>query len=194
MRTSLVLALGVVGTLTLAATDAVASGGGGGGAGIPQASLFRHLVNLLVLLTILYMALRTAVSDFLKFRRDQVAEQLETSWAAKAKAEARYAELQGRLDNFETEVDRLLTVLRSDADAERARLIEEADKASTQLEAAAHRSIEEEIRRTRLALRSAAVDQAIRLARETLNQQVGTQDHHRLADAYVAKMQERAGS
>lgn len=158
----------------------------------PAGALIRHTVNLVILLAILFVALKTPTKDFLHFRRTQVKEQLDSSWKAKSQADATYAELQGRLDNFEAELAHLMDAVRSDAETDRARVIAQAERSAAQLEAAAERTVQEELRRARTELRNQTVELAVNLAQDMLSTSVNKDDQARLGTEYLARIEETA--
>ncbi|MEE2829220.1 MAG: ATP synthase F0 subunit B [Myxococcota bacterium] len=155
-------------------------------------ALIRHSFNLAVLLSLLAWFLRTPLKDFLSFRRSMVKEQLDEAWEAKTSAEARYAEFQGRLDNFDEEMTTLLGRAREDAQAEQERILAQAKNLEAQMETAAERTIAEELRRTQAELRSEVIDLALKMAEDALSQSVNKDDHDRLAKDYLSKMAERS--
>lgn len=155
-------------------------------------SLVRHSVNLAILLGVLFIALRTPVSDFLKFRRSIIKEQLDASHEAKGSAEQKQRELEERLAGFDGELAAIIEGVREDAATERKQTLTQAAQAAAQLETAARRTVEEELRRTRTELRDETVEQAVRMAAELLGQAVGDTDRQRIAADYLDKVQEAA--
>lgn len=178
--------------LTAAPALALAAGGGGGHAEPDYGGLLRHGVNLLILIAILYMALRGPLSDFLSFRRSEVKDQLDKSANAKATAEAKYSELQQRLDNFEAELTTLRETVREDAKAEHATLVANAERSAKQLEEAAQRTIDEELRRARAELRAEAVDLSVKIAEDLLTSNITDDDQARLTGEYLTRVEETA--
>jgi len=152
-------------------------------------AIFRHLLNLGILVAILVWALRTPMSDFLRRRQLEVREQLDASARAKGEAESRYQEIENRLGNFQGELHKLMTDVREDAEMERRAIEARAENSSAQLEAATRRTVEEELRRARQALRSEAIDLAVGMAKNELTNQVGEDDQKRLTDRYLDRVQ-----
>ncbi len=184
-------------TVMLAPAEAVAAGDAAPGGDhaepvSPVPGLIRHTVNLALLLTLLFVLLKGPTRDFLAFRRSQVKEQLDASWDAKQAADSKYAELQGRLDNFDAELAELMAAVKADADTERARIVEQAERSAAQLEAAAKRTIDEEMRRAHTELRDQTVELAVRLAAEMLSGAVDGKDQSRLSTDYLARVEEAA--
>jgi len=154
--------------------------------------LFRHLLNLGILVGILTWFLRKPISDFLQHRRLEVKEALDESWEAKSQAEERYQEIEARISNFEGELEKLMTDVRADTEMERAVIEERAQQAASQLEAAAERTVSEELRRARRELRDEAIGLAVNMAGELLNSTVSTDDQQRLTEDYLGKVGETA--
>jgi F-type H+-transporting ATPase subunit b len=153
--------------------------------------LVRHSINLALLLALLVWALRTPLGDALRFRRLEIKEQLDAAFQAKAAAEARHKELESRLARFESELKSMLSAVHDDAAAERKRLTEQAQQSAALLEAAARRSIDEELRRASTALRAEAVELATEAAARVLQAELGAADHARLHADYVQRVERK---
>jgi len=170
--------------------SALAAGSGDGGANF--GALLRHLLNLTLLLGFLGWVLRRPMGDFLQRRRLEVKEALDESWNARTRAEEHYQEIEARIANFEGEVELLMTDVRTDADMERKAIEERAQHTAGQLEAAAKRSVDEELRRARRELREEAISLAVGLAGDLLSKSVGDDDQQRLTGDYLGKVGEAA--
>ncbi len=170
--------------------SALAEGGGASGADI--GGILRHLLNLTVLLVFLGWVLRRPMGDFLQSRRFEVKEALDESWNAKTRAEEHYQEIEARIANFEGEVELLMTDVRTDADMERKAIEERSQQTAAQLETAAKRSVDEELRRARRELREEAIGLAVGLAGGLLSKSVGDDDQQRLTVDYLGKVGEAA--
>ena len=166
------------------------AGSGGGEAHLDPIALGRHLVNLVALIAVLVWGLKGPLADFLKFRRREIKDQLDASEKAKAEAEAKYQDIEGRLKNFEAEMETLLAGVREEGEAERVRLIAQAESSAEQLQVAAARTVEEEVRRARHELRAEAIDLAVELAEKIIVSEVGDADQRRLAAEYLSRVQE----
>lgn len=186
----LMLAIAMIPALALAA-------GGGDGHGPAKANLpalARHGINLLMLIGILWWALRGPLGDFLSFRRAEVKDQLEASAKAKAEAEARYAELKGRLENFEAELEELRARVRTEAENESNTLMVNAERAAKGLTEAAERTVAEELRRARAELKAEAVELSVQIAEDILTKNITDDDQARLTGDYLSRVEETARS
>ena len=168
-------------------SSALAAGGGGG----PDfTALLRHFLNLAILLGFLGWVLRRPLGDFLQRRRYEVKEALDESWSARTEAEARYKEIEARIENFEAEIETLMSDVKADASSERKAIDERAHQAAGQLESAAKRSVEEELRRARRELREETIALAVTLAEGLLRNSVKEDDQKRLTADYLGKVGE----
>lgn len=158
----------------------------GHAAGPNWVSIGRHLLNLSIFLGVLYAAGRVPLQDFLHLRRREVKAGLDEAWEARARAEARAAEVERRLAEFDQELTAMLAQVRADGEAERHRLEEHAKKAAALIEETARRSMQDELERTRQELRAEAVDGALTMAEALVKACIHPEDQNRLAQAYVA--------
>ncbi len=187
MRSSLLFALPAA---LLLPSLALASGGGDvHHEGPDWGAVVRHTVNLAVLIGLLWTFLKRPVGDFLMFRRNEVRDQLETSARLKADAEAKYAELQVRLGDFESEMQSMMDAVASEAQAEQKRLLALAEKSADQLVAAARITVDEELRRARVSLQAEAVELAVNMATTALTSAVGAADQNRLNATYLEQVE-----
>ncbi len=182
------LLLFAVMVLVLLPTAALA-GGGAPASGPDWGAIVRHTVNLAALIGILAYFLRRPVGDFLKFRRNEVKEQLEASSDLKADAESKYAELQERLNNFEAELQGMMDAVASDAEAEKKLLIAQAETSAAQVVAAARMTVDEELRRAHIALQAETVELAVGMATQALSEAVGKDDQKRLNSSYLEQVE-----
>lgn len=174
---------------------ALAAGGGGheaaaGEHASPASALIRHAINLAILVGGLWFLLKRPVGDFLKFRRNEVKEQLEVSARLKSESDAKYGELQARLENFDAELSTMMAAVSEEAQAEHKRVLQRARQSAEQLDAATARTIDEELRRAQTALQSTTIELAVDLAEALLTSSVAKADQKRLTDDYLGKVKE----
>jgi len=193
MRRFLIITLTTTLALSLPAL-ALAAGGANGPAKADYPGLLRHGINLLILIGVLYWALKGPLSDFLVFRSTEVRDQLNASLKAKEAAEAKYAELNARLENFETEITTLRNRVRADSENERSTLLSNAERAAASFEETAHRTVSEELRRARAELKAEAVELSVQIAEELLTQNINDDDQARLTGDYLNRVGETARS
>lgn len=79
---------------------------------------------------------------------------------------------------------------RAEAAADEAQLIARAEAEADRIAISADRTISEELRRARVALRNDAVNLAVQLAEQSLKSQVQTEDHRKLARQFLDTLAE----
>lgn len=152
-------------------------------------SIAQHLVNLLILLAALFWFFRRPVADALANRAHDIQKDLGEAARLRAEAEARHAELTARIQAFEGEVEKMKAQALVDAQAEEARLVARAHEESARIAATAQRNIRDEVARARTALQTEAVDLAMKLAENTLRNNVRSEDQQALARQFLASLE-----
>jgi F-type H+-transporting ATPase subunit b len=172
--------------LILAPLSAEAAGDGG------ASSLFYPVLNLLLLLTVLVVFVRKPVQAYFSDRRDRIQGELETAARLRKEAEERYARWQRRLAELDAELEGIRATSRERAEAERERILQDAQRTAARIRADAGVAVEQELRRARDELRDEAANLAIRLAGEMLSQQVTPADRERLLDEFIASVEQHS--
>lgn len=150
--------------------------------------LAQHAFNLAVLLAVLFFAARRPVGDALGNRAISVRQQLTDAARERDEARHKHDEIVARLAVFEAEVVKMRADAEVDAKAEEAKLVARAEDEAKRIGETAERNIRDEVNRARVALRSEAVELAVKLAEQTLKQQVEGDDQRRLARQFLDSM------
>lgn len=146
-------------------------------------------VNFLILLGILYKFGKEPVSNMFRSRREAIANEYEDLMAKKREAEARYTELQEKLKGLEAEAQRLLETFREQGKKEAERIIEEAKLNAERLKQQAELYIQQEIARARKELQLEVAELAVRMAEELIQKNITAEDHRRLFDEFIQKVE-----
>ena len=163
------------------------SEGGHGG------SLFWQVANVLLLLAVLVYFARKPVLSYLAERRDTISRNLESSAQLLAEAERRLAEWNTKAANLDREVSGIRDATRRAAEAERDRILADANVSAERIRRSASAVVERELQRAREQLRREAADLAVELAARTLREQVNDGDRTRLLDEFIGRV-EREGT
>lgn len=173
-------------------------GGGHGGGhgddhGIPWLPIGQHALNLAILLGFLGFVLRKTVPDALKTRSAEVAAQIKESGERRSKAQARYDELQGRLDDFETELARLKAEGEAQAKRERDAVLARGDASAAAIADSAQRTIHAESLRAQQTLRAEAARLAVELAADHIKSSMTDADNARLTSDFISSLSAQGG-
>jgi F-type H+-transporting ATPase subunit b len=177
--------------ILLVATIAAASGGGehhpDGAAQLKD--LGWRVLNFAVLLGILFWALKKAnVKGSLADRQAQIEKNLTEAREAREAAEAKLKEYVGKLEKANQEVDELRSAMLKEAEAEKQRIIAEAQISAAKVAAQAVQAADQEVLKARTELRAEAAKLAVELAAGKLTGSVVQADHDRLVQDYLGKV------
>jgi F-type H+-transporting ATPase subunit b len=147
------------------------------------------LINFAVFAMIMYRLAAQPLITYVRTRHITIKGDLEEAAELKAEAQARLTEYEQRIAGLDQEVAELIAQVRAEAEAEKARLIEQAAEQAKRLAADAKAQIASELERTRAALRREAVEAALATAESVLREKLSTDDQKRLAERFVVEME-----
>lgn len=150
------------------------------------------LFNFAILLVIGYMALRRSINPSLAARRAAIETEIAEARRMHTEAESMHREYADRLAQLEDEITRLKEEFVRTGEAERDRIVAEAQSRAARLRDEARASIEQERTALRDELRREAVLAAAHAAETTVRQTITAADQSRLADDYVASLERQA--
>lgn len=158
-------------------------------AGIPWALIGQQVLNLGLVIVFFTFLLRKKIAQHFKNRKAQFAQLVERAEQAKAAAESSKREITERLQKLEATADDGLRKAKSEAEDLKRQILSEAQSLSQRLEEEAQRTAEYEIERVRLQLRKALLEEAIKSAKDSLEQKVNAAEQKRLQSEFVQKIQ-----
>jgi F-type H+-transporting ATPase subunit b len=150
------------------------------------------ITNALLFFGFLALRLKPHVSNGLIARRENMAKQLEEARAKQAEAERRLAEYKTKLENLEAEVARIVKSYESEAEADRRRMQEEADRAIQRFVRETEFTISQEAKKAEKAIRNAAISATLEAAEQLLTSRITSDDRRRLADEYIRDLEKVA--
>lgn len=172
--------------LSLLAQPALASEGGGG-----LMDFAFQTGNLLLLIGVLVYFGRKPIQKFFADRRNQIKGDLEEAAGLLEAAESRYADWQRKLIDLEQEMESIRSEGRRRAEEEGEAILAEAQAAAERIRRDAKTSVEQELRRAQVRLRTEAAEIATQMAEEILKQRVGDPDLQRLMDEFITRVESR---
>lgn len=155
----------------------------------PWMDIVFKFINFAGLLAILYYALRKAVPQALKDRRDSIANELTAALEAKEAAEAKLSDYQKRVVNLEQEVAKMRDDFRAEGEAQKAAILRDAEIAAENIRKNAAAAGEREARRIADELRTEAVRQALALAEEILQKTYSAADQKKALEETIKKIE-----
>jgi F-type H+-transporting ATPase subunit b len=146
------------------------------------------LVNFGILAGAYYLLGRRPIAAGLQNRRNAIAKDIDDAQAMKRAAEERAKTYQGKLETLEQEMRTAREALVRAGEAERDRLITEAEANAERMRKDAAFLVTQELKQIRQDLRKDMVNAAVGMAEHLLRERVTPADQERLAEEYLADL------
>lgn len=143
-------------------------------------------LNTLILYFLLYRVLGRTIADGLRKRKEGILRGMEEAAKMKKEAEAQLESYEQKLASVDQEVLRIQTQMRKSAEAEHARILQEAKERRERMERDAHLLVQQELKAVRESLLETTLASALKSAEQTLRQRLGEADQQRLAEEFIA--------
>ena len=147
-----------------------------------------RVMNFLVLLIILVKFGAKPIADSLGDRRKQIRVEIEDLEAQKAKAERDYKEFSAKLESVEKDVDGIVEKAVAQAEIEKARILEAAEKSADDVKRAATSAISNEITAAKRDLKNSVTEQAAVMAEELIVKNLTADDQVKIIEDYLDKV------
>ncbi|MGW8161446.1 MAG: F0F1 ATP synthase subunit B family protein [Desulfobulbales bacterium] len=165
--------------------------GAHGGKSITAAKLkdlFWRTVNFIALLIILIKFLAKPIGNALAGRQQQVIDELETLKAKRDAAERSYKEFEARLAGMEKEMEVVVQRAIAQAENEKAKILEDAEKAAEDIKRQSEAAIQAAIVEAKRALRDDIADQAAAMAEELIVKNLTPEDQVKITEQYLDRI------
>jgi len=150
-----------------------------------------RLFNFLILAALLTWAAKKAdLKGILNARRAGIMKALREAEEAREEAESKLAEYSERLEKAGREIDGIKDAVRLEGEAEKARIIAEAQETAGRIREQARISAQQEVEAARAQLRAETARLSVELAEKTLKQAVSRGDQDKFVDEYLSKVVE----
>jgi F-type H+-transporting ATPase subunit b len=183
------ISLAILGTAALA----FASEGGGGHAdgGAQLKDFMWRVIDFAALAGIIIWALvKQNVKGGLKARQDAIETTLREAAEARDAAERKLKEYTAKLESANKEIDELSATIKTDAAAEKVRIIAEATAMAAKIKEQAEQTVVLEVQKARTVLRQEAARLAVDLAEKKIRENITKSDQDKLVGDYLSKVVE----
>jgi len=154
----------------------------------PRIGLGYLVINFVVLAFLIHrLILRKLVDDNVT-RHDDIKRQVEEAARNLSDAKAGLVDFKARMDRVDAESKQILDAARTAAEADRARLLAEAEQEVLRFKAAAMAAAQREVDLRRAEIEAELVDRAIARAGELLAARITDSDQGRLVDDYAVEL------
>ena len=159
--------------------------------GIPTAKwwdLLWRTLNFAVLIIVLIKVLSKPLANGLRARQQSIKEQFTDLEERKAEADKAYQTYEEKLAAIDQEVSDIIKAAVAQGEAEKERIIEEANRAAADIKRQAEMAIQHELTQAKLQLREEVANQAVLMAEELIRKNLQEADQVKLIEDYLAKV------
>lgn len=154
----------------------------------PRIGLGYLVINFVVLAFLIHRLILRKLVDDNAVRHDDIKRQVEEARRNLHEAEAGLADFKTRMDRVDAESKSILDAARNAAEADRARLLAEAEVEVDRFKAQAMAAAQREVGLRRAEIEAEVVDRAIARAGELLAARITDADQGRLVDDYAVEL------
>jgi F-type H+-transporting ATPase subunit b len=138
---------------------------------------------------ILVWALKKAnIKDFFAARSREIKQTLEDLQREKEEAEAKFREIEAKLKDFEEEKKHILEQYRREGEAEKAKIIDEANNRVEDILTQAELTIRQETESAKSRLKQEMVEIAAQKAEEIIAERITEDDQDSLVDDFIERV------
>jgi len=150
--------------------------------------LFWRTTNFIALVVILVKFLAKPISSGLAGRRRQIREEIEELEEKRDEAERSYKDFVSRLAGMEEEMDGVVEKAIAQAGVEKARILEEAERAAEDIKRQAEAAVQAELVDARRRLRDEVAEQAAAMAEELIVKNLTAEDQVAITEQYLERV------
>ena len=150
-----------------------------------------YLFNFALLIGLYVRMGKKPIKEGLTARRESIAKEIEEAQKMKKEAKARAKKYQAKLAGLDDELASAKQGLIEAGEADKARIVREAEEKAARMNRDAIALLEQESRQVHEDLVNETVEAAVREAEELLKKRVMPEDHERLAEDFLASLGKR---
>ena len=147
-----------------------------------------RVMNFIALMLILVKFAAKPLGSALSGRRRQIGEEIRDLEEKKAAAERSYQEFSAKLASVEKEIGTIVDKAVAQAEIEKAKILERAEKAAEDIQRQAKMVIANEVTAAKRALKNEVADQAALLAEEIVKKNLTPTDQVKIVEDYLDRV------
>jgi len=144
------------------------------------------LLNFGVLLILLAKFLVPVGRKVAAERHDQIKTALDEASKLRSEAEKKLREYEGRIAGLDSEIEKLVAGIRADAEADKKRILESAEKQAVQMKRDAESRIAAEIEQARAQLQSEVATASAAAAAKIVRERATADDQRRMVSTFIS--------
>lgn len=156
------------------------------------AGMHWKFINFAIFAIGLIVLLKKPVADFWAKRTNDLKTEIEDAKRLRAEAQARHRELEARWSRIAGEVNGLAKSLKEEGEAERVKMVQDAQALSVRMKSDSEKIVEQEVRRAKEILKAQAVQLAMELADRLIRENIRLEDQQKMAEQYLIDLEKGA--
>ncbi len=150
--------------------------------------LIYKLINFVVMAIGAYIVWKKAIKGLLAKKGENIKKALEDAKNAKEAADARAAEYRQKLSLLEKRIEELHLELKAEGEAEKSRILREAEEAVKKIKEQAKFASEQELKKAKMEIKKEVAVLAVALAEELLKKELTPADQEKLIKGYLENL------
>ena len=147
-----------------------------------------HAINFLIFAAIVFFAAKAGVIASAKAKRDKIVRDIDEAAKLRDEMRAKFQDYDARMKDIDARMNTLISDARNEAESEKKRIIEEANKAAARMRTEAKTIADQEIARARRELQDEQIARATELAEQMLRTSVNKDDQSRLSQEFLTRI------
>ena len=168
--------------VTAARIAGASSEGGHGGADL---NFIFGVINFILFLILLYVLALPKAKNFFADRSNKIRQALQEAEKAKNLAEAKLAEYQAKLNALDREVKEMMATVQQEGEAEKARIISDAEKDAESIKKQAVIIADHEVQKAKAELQKEVARLSLERAEQLIREKINADDQVRLVKDYI---------
>lgn len=147
-----------------------------------------RVVNFIALMIILVKFAAKPIGSGLAARQKKIKDEIETLQQKRTEAERSYNDFQAKLSTVESEIDKIVERAIAQAEIEKVKIIEKAEKAAEDMKRSAELAVQNEVTEARRTLKNEVAEQAAVMAEQLIVKNLTADDQVKIIENYLAKV------
>jgi len=149
-----------------------------------------RVLNFLILAFFLVKLLKEPLGNFFKESARVIREKLQGTEEAYLEAEKELGEMERQLESLDEEIQKLRQAIGTQGQKERDKIIASAEQTAEHLLEKAKLEAAYSVEQARSQLRRAVIDEAVKIAEESVRKAINKKDQERLVDEYLRSLKQ----
>ncbi len=145
--------------------------------------------NFLILVFVIVKFGKAPLTNFLAGRTEEIDSDIKKAETFRDEADAEYREILEEVSKADEKIRELKDIIQAQGEAQKKRILADAEETAERLITAAKASAEFEIRRAHHELVEELVDMAVDIAEDKIRKKLKDKDHNVLVEDYIGRME-----